>query len=148
RPASLAQHVRRSLRPRVTRRDRMGAPMSREITRIAAHEVIARIEAELAAMRTSGDDPRTSLLATDADGTLWSGDIGIDLFEALLASHGVRDDAREALAAEARAHGIDDTGDANAIASRLYDAFKAERYPDREAFAMMTWAFAGRTVEE
>jgi HAD superfamily phosphoserine phosphatase-like hydrolase len=112
------------------------------IPRATAAEIIARLEAELA--RASD----TALLASDADGTIWDGDVGIDLFEALIAARGVREAAREALAAEARACGVSEEGDANTLTVRLYDAYKTDRYAHDRAFAMMAWAFAGWAREE
>jgi phosphoserine phosphatase len=108
------------------------------LPRATTAAVLERLEAELA--RTS---VTPVILAFDADGTLWDGDVGIDLFEALLATRGVRDEAREALAAEARDLEVDAGGDANALAAALYDAYKADRYAHDRAFAMMAWVFAG-----
>lgn len=112
----------------------------------------ARIDARvlrerLARARADAAHP-TLVVATDADGTLWSGDVGEDLFTAALAGRVFRDAAREALAVEAAALGVDASGDANAIARALYDAFEAGRYPLDRAFAMMAWAFAGFTRAE
>src|SRR5262245_41514717 len=98
------------------------------IPRATAAEIIAKLDADL------GRSPDGALLASDADGTIWDGDVGIDLFEALIAARGVRDPAREALAAEARACGVADDGDANALAVRLYDAYQADRYAHDRAF--------------
>src|SRR5689334_13642870 len=90
-------------------------------------DVVAMLEAERKNL------PGRVVLATDADGTLWEGDIGIDMFEALL-EEGVRDAAREALAAEARSLGISDAGDATALARALYRVYAEDRYPLDRAF--------------
>jgi phosphatidylglycerophosphatase C len=79
----------------------------------SADAILARLEAELARV------PEGALLASDADGTIWDGDVGIDLFEALLAARGVREAAREALAEEARDIGVAAEGDATAITAAL-----------------------------
>lgn len=115
---------------------------SAAIPRATASEVIARLAAELPQAKEG------AILASDADGTIWDGDVGFDLFEALLAARGVRDEAREALAGEARSIGIAADGDAMAIAIALYDAYKADRYAHDRAFAMMAWAFAGWPADE
>ena len=112
------------------------------ISRVTATDVIERLTVELARA------PEGALLASDADGTIWDGDVGYDLFEALLASRGVREEARDALAAAARAIGVTPEGDANALAVALYEAFKAERFPHDRAFAMMAWVFAGWRRDE
>src|SRR6185437_6530546 len=105
--------------------------------------LVARLDAALAA------HPGT-LLATDADGTIWEGDVGVELFETLLAAGAVREAAREALEEEARLDGVavPAGGDATAVARALYEAHLAGAYPNDRAFAMMAWAFAGHTRGE
>jgi phosphoserine phosphatase len=103
--------------------------------------ILARLDAALA------DAPR-GVIATDADNTLWDGDVGDDLYDALLAAGGVREEAREALAAEARAFGLPDEGDANHLAEVLLEGFKAKRYPADRNYAMVAWIFAGWHVDE
>ncbi len=88
------------------------------------------------------------LCVFDADGVLWTGDLGFDLFTAALARRALREDAREPLAAEARSVGISAEGSANELGERLLDAFAAGQYDDARALAMMAWAFAGFTQEE
>ncbi len=89
------------------------------------------------------------LLAFDADGTLWEGDVGHDTFDALLAARGVRDAAGPALVDEARRHGLPAEGaDATALARALYGAYAAGAYPEDRACAMMAWAFAGFRHDE
>jgi len=84
------------------------------------------------------------VLAADADGTLWDGDVGIDFFEALLAADGVREAARERLAADAGELGITVKGrQPTSLAIALYAAYASDRYPHDRASAMMAWAFAG-----
>src|SRR5690606_5645776 len=83
------------------------------------------------------------LLAFDADGTLWTGDVGIELFEALLAVEGVGEEASDALVELADRFGIARVGTPTAQAKKLYEAFEAGRLPYDLAFAMMAWAYAG-----
>lgn len=116
--------------------------MEPAIVRVTAPDVIARLADALPRA------PKDAILASDADGTIWDGDVGFDLFEALLSARGVREAARDALAAEARAIGVAAEGDANTIAAALYDAYKAERYAHDRAFAMMAWSFAGWAEDE
>jgi phosphoserine phosphatase len=113
---------------------------------ISIPALVARLEAALAAHATLPD----TLVATDADGTVWEGDVGVELFEALLADGAVREAARDALVEEARASGVavPAAGDATAVARALYEAHLAGAYPNDRAFAMMAWAFAGHTREE
>jgi phosphatidylglycerophosphatase C len=107
----------------------------------------------VARLLTRLDDARrrlgpSALLAFDADGTLWEGDIGHDSFHALLGARAVREAARGPLADEARRHGLPDGGDGNDIARALYEAYLAGRYPEDRACAMMAWVFAGFTHGE
>jgi phosphoserine phosphatase len=106
------------------------------VPRVTSDEVLARL-AEARRGMPHG------VVASDADGTIWDGDVGFDLFGALLAERGVREAARDALAAEARSIGIAAEGDANALATALFAAYGEDRYPHDRAFAMMAWAFAG-----
>lgn len=88
------------------------------------------------------------VLAFDADGTLWSGDVGLDLFEALLRARAVRDEAAAALRELAARFGVATSSDPNEQARSLYAAFEAGTLPEEVAYAMMAWAFAGFTTAE
>jgi phosphoserine phosphatase len=87
-------------------------------------------------------------LAFDADGTLWSGDIGIEAFETLLETRGVRSPALAVLRGEAESFGIETSDDPSEQAKRLYRAYERGAYPEGRAFAMMAWAFAGYREDE
>jgi phosphatidylglycerophosphatase C len=106
---------------------------------LSSDEVILR----LADQASSG-----AALAFDADGTLWSGDIGIDAFKALLEKRGVRPLAQAALRAEAELFGVETSDDPNDQAEELYLAYQRRTYPEGRAFAMMAWVFAGYREEE
>ncbi|HEU4534212.1 MAG TPA: HAD family hydrolase, partial [Polyangiaceae bacterium] len=90
----------------------------------------------------------SAVLAFDADGTLWEGDVGHDTFHALLSARAVREAARAPLAEEARRHRLPDAGDATDLAAALYEAYLAGRYPEDRACSMMAWVFAGFTRDE
>ena len=64
----------------------------------SAEDVWARIAAEAAR------DGCMGVVATDGDGTLWSGDIGEDLFFAFVDHGRFEEPALEAIRREARAH--------------------------------------------
>ena len=110
--------------------------------------------AELERLRSA--TPRSGMLAFDGDGTLWRGDIGEALFEALLAERGVRPAALGALRAEARRCELGEPAaepgasepDATGVAAFLYAAYRRGAYADADAFAMMAWAFAGWALDE
>jgi len=106
------------------------------------------IALRLSAARAALPPEERGVLAFDADGTLWSGDIGIDLFEALVGARAVRDEALEALRVEARDFGVEAKGSATDIAIALYHALEAGTYPEVRAFAAMAWLFAGFSMSE
>lgn len=95
-------------------------------------------------------DPARTVIAFDGDGTLWSGDVGEDLMRAALRDSFLLEAALPNLLAEAQRYGVavSSRSDANAVASALVSAYLAGTYPERETCAMMTWCYAGRSLEE
>jgi phosphoserine phosphatase len=91
---------------------------------------------------------RGGALAMDADGTLWSGDVGIDTFTSLLERREVLPSALSALRAEAHRYGLAIESDPNEQALRLYEAFERGSYPEDRAFEMMAWVPAGHTHDQ
>jgi phosphoserine phosphatase len=106
-----------------------------------ADDVWNRIEA-LARERPGG------VVATDGDGTLWSGDVGDDLFHAFCNHGRVEAPALEALRRTARDHDLSDAGPGPDIARRIYAAYLAGAYPEDLMCEVMTWCFAGWTRSE
>jgi phosphatidylglycerophosphatase C len=88
------------------------------------------------------------ILAFDADGTLWTGDVGNDLFHALVARRAIRNAAHDALVQEASEFGIPHANDTHAVAQALFDAHESGQYPEDRCFAMMAWTFAGMSLSE
>jgi len=107
----------------------------------SAEEVWARIEAAARA------EP-SGVVATDADGTLWAGDVGDDLFEAFLEHGRVEPPALEAFRRAARDHGFSDAGTGPDVASRLYAAYREGHFPEEPMCELMAWCFAGWTRTE
>lgn len=83
------------------------------------------------------------MIATDGDGTLWSGDVGEDLFDAFLAHGRVEPPARDAIFREAREFCIDTTGSAATVARRIGELAMAGAYPEERFYEMNAWCFAG-----
>lgn len=112
---------------------------------LAPEKLVGELEAML-----GGSDPRRAVLAFDGDGTLWSGDVGEDLFHAALGDSFLLEHAQPALLAEAERYAVELAGarDANAVAQRLMAAYLAGQYPEREICAMMCWCFAGRALAD
>lgn len=111
------------------------------VTRLSAEALCRRFEASL-------DAGAEGVVASDGDGTLWRGDVGDALFDALVDAGRLRPAAREALATEAREAGLEPAGDANRIATALREAFRGGRIEEARYFALQTWAYAGYRVEE
>lgn len=101
-----------------------------------AEEVWSRIEAQ--AREHAG-----GLVATDGDGTLWSGDVGEDLFHAFVEQGDVAPPALQALQREAREHDLADGGTGQDVARRIYAAYVDGRFPEERVCELMTWCFAG-----
>src|SRR5262249_1898682 len=89
-----------------------------------------------------------AVVAFDADGTLWSGDVSEDVFEAALVADGIREAALEALRNAARAYDLSDTGTPNELARALYTAYRRGDFPERAVVEMMTWCYAGWDASE
>lgn len=106
-----------------------------------------RLVDELTAM-LGEQDPRAVVMAFDGDGTLWSGDVGEDLFRAAMRDSFLLDEVEPALVAEAARYSLPLAGarGANAVARVLLAAYLAGAYPERETCAMMTWCYAGHLL--
>jgi len=91
---------------------------------------------------------RPSALAFDADGTLWSGDVGEDVFRFAVERGRLREAARAAIDRQAEERGFECFTDVNETAKHLFDAYLEGRYPEREICELMTWCFAGYTLSE
>ncbi len=93
--------------------------------------------------------PRGALVF-DADGTLWSHDVGCMVFEAAYQQGVLREAARLPLRNEARRLGLDvpDSADANVIAARLQHAYVSGEYALKATAEMQVWAYAGLSESE
>lgn len=113
----------------------------RGVKTVSVEEVLALLEGELA--REPG-----GAIAVDGDGTLWSGDIGDEFFEALLDDGAISREAHDALVLEAEAAKLDTTGGAVAVARRIYAGYHAGTFPEERVCEIMAWAFAGWRHDE
>ncbi len=116
-------------------------PHHPHLRRQNAEQIIARLESAL-------EERGQGVLASDADHTIWDGDVGLELFEAVIEEKAVREAARDALAKEAASIGLSADKSENDLAAALYEAYKDGRYPDDRAFIMMCWIFAGFSSDE
>jgi phosphatidylglycerophosphatase C len=115
--------------------------MSLPVVSVSPAELVRELESRLRA-------DRPSALAFDADGTLWSGDVGDDVFRFAVEHGRLREAARAEIEQQAQSRGFECFGDVNATAKQLFDAYLAGRYPEREICELMTWCFAGHTLQE
>jgi phosphatidylglycerophosphatase C len=115
--------------------------MSAPILSVSPAQLVLELESRLRA-------DRPSALAFDADGTLWSGDVGEDVFRFAVTHGRLREAARAEIDAQARSRGFECATDVNATAKLLFDAYLAWRYPEREICELMTWCFAGYSLPE
>lgn len=92
--------------------------------------------------------PGSAVVAFDCDGTLWSGDVGDDLFHAACDRRLFRAPAEAALRRDARAHGLDGEGPVEEVARRILRAGKEGAFPEEHLYELMTWALAGLRRED
>lgn len=111
------------------------------VTPITVTELVARLE-ELTLHASE------AVASFDGDGTLWTGDVGEDLFHHAVSERFLLPDALPALKSAAEAHGIASNGDANDVAARLFEAYLARRFPEKDVCEVLTWCYAGYTYAE
>jgi phosphatidylglycerophosphatase C len=108
--------------------------------RVHSDELIAHLE------RTRLPGP--SGMAFDADGTLWAGDVGEDVFEFAYERGLFREEARADLSRVASGHGLPLDGTPSDLARRIYAAYRAGHVDERLVCEVMTWGYAGFTLDE
>ncbi|MBX3227407.1 MAG: HAD-IB family phosphatase [Labilithrix sp.] len=86
-------------------------------------------------------------IAFDGDGTLWSGDVGEDFFDAAL-KHGPREVTRAALVREAAEAGIEAKGSARDVAHALHAAYLGGSFSEERICEIVAWIAAGWTRAE
>ncbi len=87
-------------------------------------------------------------VAFDADGTLWSGDVGEDVFAFACEHELLLADAMPKLRDVAGAHGLSTAGSASTVAKALHTAYRHGRVSELLTCEVMTWCYAGHTLEE
>ena len=111
------------------------------IPELDARELTQRLDS----LRAPG---RGAVIAFDGDGTLWSGDVAEDVFSHAIEHDLLRADAAEELARAAAAFGVRTGGSPSEIARDIFAAYLRGHYPEREVCEVMTWCFAGYSLEE
>ena len=107
------------------------------------------LESEAIVERLSSQlDERAALLAFDADGTLWSGDVSDDVFLTACREAWLLEAALPALRELAESLGLDASGSASRLGMTLFDAQKVGTVAEATLYEAMTWCYAGHTLEE
>jgi phosphatidylglycerophosphatase C len=110
--------------------------------------VVARIGADALArtldqiLEQAGAASRV-VAAFDADGTLWSLDVGETLFKSALDARLIHDEAGDAMREIAQRHGIANDGSACELAARLFRAYQEGLMPERDCAEMQVRCYAG-----
>jgi phosphatidylglycerophosphatase C len=86
-------------------------------------------------------------LAFDADGTLWSGDVGEDVFTHAVENRLLTSAAEGALREVAQEHGLTGEGAAG-LAAAIFHGYLAGRVPELRVCEVMTWCYAGMTLAD
>lgn len=123
------------------------SPVVDALPRCSSPELIER----LADARDALPPGTRALLAFDADNTIWKGDVGCDLFEALLAEDAVRPAAAEALERLAIEVSVGAGLGPVETARALYASWEKQlpvACPEDKTFAMMAWIYAGFAPDE
>ncbi len=101
-----------------------------------------------AAIRNSIKAHSRGAIATDCDGTVWSGDIGEDVFVHFTRHGDLREPAASAVLVEARAFDLDTSGAPLDVLKRYYEAFTKGAVPEERMYEMMVWCFGGWRRDE
>lgn len=107
--------------------------------------VTALVDALEASLSQSWPEP--PLLAFDADGTLWTGDVGDDFLETMIGRRAIREEARSSLERDSAAISWR-VGDLNEAAQALYAAHREGRFDEERFYELVAWIGAGHTRAE
>jgi phosphatidylglycerophosphatase C len=106
---------------------------------LAARDLVDRLEGLV-------DAAPAGVLAFDADGTLWTGDVGDDFYEAMLAGEDFLREAEDEIRRELERAGL--TAPERGAARTLLDAYNSGNFDEEHFYEIVGWAAAGRTRDE
>jgi len=102
---------------------------------------MAELKERLLPLLQESDD---AAVVFDADGTLWSHDVGCMVFDEALEQNAFKEEALPALLEEARVQGVQAaTRSVNEVARALQTAWYQGRYDEKAAAEMQVWAYVG-----
>ena len=87
-------------------------------------------------------------IAFDGDGTLWTGDVAETVWNALIERRLVRAEAHAALVRECDQSGLDPSGEAHVLCTRIGRAYAEGRFSEERICEVQAWAFAGWSRQE
>jgi len=108
---------------------------------VSVDGVIARLEA-------TQREPGGGVVAFDADGTLWSGDVGDDFFRRFVKEGRIEPVAETAMRSLAEECDVPAAGGAVGLANALYEAYIAGHVPEDRICEMVAFVCAGWTTGE
>lgn len=107
-----------------------------------------RTPAELISDLTALSRGEPVVMAFDADGTLWSGDVSDDVFLAACRDQWLLDAAKPALCRQAQSIGLSTAGSASDVALRLFEAHQQGLLHESALYTTQAWCYAGRHHRE
>lgn len=99
-------------------------------------------------LREAAGASPSGVVAFDGDGTLWSGDIGEDFLEALLAEDAFSARAGALFTADAARFGVPAREGAKAQLTAIFEAYGHGRFPEDRICELIALAVAGRASSE
>jgi phosphoserine phosphatase len=109
---------------------------------VSSEELLRRLAPLVAA---HGGPLHGGVVAFDADGTLWGGDVGEDYFFHFLEHASFHEVAARGVLELAKAHHIAPGVDAKATVRAIWDAYRKDQFPEDVVCELVTWCAAGRT---
>jgi len=108
--------------------------------------LLSRLDAAHAPTRRS--TAHASILAFDADGTLWTGDVAEDFFHVFSAHGDIRPPAHRGAIDLATSFGVETDGTPDELVRRLFRAYIDDRVPEHKICELISWCAAGWTRSE
>lgn len=94
-------------------------------------------------IRAAREASPDGFVAFDGDGTLWTGDLGEELFDALMNELRFETDSIAEMERHARKHDVTWDGTTAALVRQLDAAFRAGAFPEDVMYELHAWAMAG-----